>query len=318
MKIVFNKIKEHISFDDLSYTNNSLIFIGEGIDTRSINTIAYLRSKYTYILEILYQNSTNSFLINECDIRTNDIKATLLEYINEKDVKHIILEGTSMGYPEILTILQILNSLQIKLNITILYTEPIKYKSNTKNLTDETYELSEDYHQHKYIKPFILKEPHDSTSNKQATLITFVGFEENRLGRVLNQNSDDNKYNEFIYVLPIPGFQFGWENISLSKHYHLLGNNKEIHYTPADDPYETYKVLDKITANLKDRKIVIMPFSTKPCTIGTCIFLVNKKLDISMNASSKDEIATKYDFPIKSKDRTSGISTIYEYKLKIE
>ena len=54
-----------------------------------------------------------------------------------------------------------------------------------------------------------------------------------------------------------------------------------------------------------------MPLGTKPCTIGASIFLVNKKNE------NKYDIATNFYFPIKSKDRSKGISKIYEYRLKL-
>jgi len=311
MKLEFMKIKEYAAIDDLECTSNSLFFYGNKIDDRSIKMVDFLSLQCSYSLEVLYENKTNSFIVNGSNIKFNELARYMLEEIKKKNIQNILLESTSLGYTELLIILFNLSKENNSIEIRILYAEPLEYTKKSKNeLDSETYELSEDYHPHKYIKPFLLNEPHDFTSSKAATLISFIGFEENRLGRVI-ENNDDNKYNEFIYIMPVPGFKFGWENISLSKHYHLIDNYKEIHYAPADDPYETYRILEKIIENNPSKKIVIMPLGTKPCTIGASIFLVNKKLE------NKVDIATKFDFPTKSKGRSKGISKIYEYKLKL-
>lgn len=313
MKLEFMKIKEYSSMDKLDCSPNSLFFYGKKIDDRSITMVDFIAAKCQHGLEVLYQNKTNSFLVNSIDIIFNELEKYILDEIKTKNIKNILLESTSLGYAELLIILLSISKYDANIEIIILYAEPLEYTKKTQNeLDSETYELSEDYHPHKYIKPFLLNEPHDLTSNKAATLVSFIGFEENRLGRVIEKNSEDNKYNEFIYIMPVPGFKFGWENIALSKHYHLIDNYKEIHYAPADDPYETYRILEKIIDNNPNKKIVIMPLGTKPCTIGASIFLVNKKIE------NKVDIATKFDFPIKSKDRSSGISKIYEYRLKLD
>ena len=313
MKLEFMKIKEYSSIDKLECISNSLFLYGAKIDDRSEQMVDSFSEKCEFNFKIIYENKTNTFLVNNSNKKFIELEKEILKIIEDQSILSVFLEATSLGYTEILQILLYLSSIENKdLEINILYAEPLEYTKKIQNeLDSETYELSEDYHPHKYIKPFLLKEPHDFTSSGAATLISFIGFEENRLGRVIEKNNDDNKYNEFIYIMPVPGFKFGWENISLSKHYHLIDNYKEIHYTPADDPYETYRVLQKIVENNPSKKIVIMPLGTKPCTIGASIFLVNKKLE------NKIDIATKFDFPIKSKGRSSGISKIYEYRLKL-
>ncbi len=315
MKLEFMKIKEYSSIDNLECISNSLFFHGNKIDDRSTQMVNVFSKKCKVNLEIIYQNETNTFLVNANNKNFIEFKKQILDTIKVNNIPSIFLEATSLGYTEILQILLSLSGVESKdIKISILYAEPLEYtKKVQNNLDNEAYELSEDYHPHKYIKPFLLKDPHDAVStNRTAMLITFIGFEENRLGRVIEKNNeDDNKYNDFIYVMPVPGFKFGWENISLSKHYHLIDNYKEMHYAPADDPYETYRILEKIIENNPDRKIVIMPLGTKPCTIGASIFLVNKKLE------NKIDVATKFDFPIKSRGRSKGISKIYEYSLKL-
>jgi hypothetical protein len=309
--IVFNKIKEYDSIENIDkVSENDFLFFGKAIDDRGNKINSFLNSKYKNSMQIEYKNEIDSFLLYPYTEITQTIKRleikTTLENILDSGINRIVFESTTLGYCELLLILYTINMLNIEIKIKIYYAEPEKYTSKDDN---EEYELSEEYSNHKYIKPFVLPTPHDSTSDEQATLITLVGFEESRMGRVLNDS--ENKYNQKISIFPIPGFKFGWENISLSKHHIFLNEKENIYYTPADDPYETYKVLNKIIINLPERRIVIMPIGTKPCTIGTAIFLINAKEE---NKFSR--IATKYDFPTKKNGRSIGIDKVYEYWLE--
>jgi len=314
--IVFKKIREFFSTDKLTNVkkDEEILFSGIPIDERGKELKNCLSTLYDKIININYCNDTDSFNITELSgekkIKRNELNSYFSELIDDS-ITSISFESTTLGYCEILLILFTINALKMKVSIKIYYAEPIKYNSKNDN---EEYELSEEYRNHKYIKPFILKSLNDTASptDEYATLISLLGFEDNRLGRVINENEDKLKYNKLISIFPIPGFKFGWENISLSKHYMFLNNREDIFYTPADDPYEAYKLLMRITTNLDSKKTVILPIGTKPCTIGAAVFLINTY------EKEKFKIATKYDFPIKKEGRSIGIDKIYEYQLIIK
>lgn len=309
--VTFSKIREYNLIENISQVDkDNILFLGKALDDRGEGINTFLKSKYTNNIQIEYENETDSFIVHPDKMESKIIKRyeieQLLQDIVNSNVNVVAFEATTLGYCEILLILYAINMLKFKVTIKIYYAEPDRYRSRMDN---EEYELSEEYSNHKYIKPFILEMPHDSTLDQKATLVSLLGFEDNRMGRVINDN--ENKYDQFISIFPIPGFQFGWENISLSKHHVFLDNKDDIYYTPADNPYETYKLLNKITTNLNEKRIIIMPIGTKPCTIGTAIFLINAK------EQGKNQIATKYDFPIKKHGRSIGIAKIYEYILHI-
>jgi len=305
--IVFNKIKEYSSLDDILNMDNSYLIYGKYVDDRGKEIVSYLTNIYTSNIQIEYKNTIDSFLLNSDKVVKRLEIVKMFEDI-AKSFDYIIIESTTLGYCDILLMLFTINMLKNKIKIKVYYAEPIKYKSNKDNNDSDIYELSEEYSNHKYIKPFILPNPHDSTSDEQATLITLIGFEENRMGRVLNDS--ENKYDHLVSVFPIPGFKFGWENISLSKHYYFLEKKEDIYYAPADNPYETFKMLNKIVLNIPNKRVIILPIGTKPSSIGVTIFLINEK---ERNKASR--IATKYDFPIKKSGRSIGIDKIYEYEL---
>lgn len=310
--IVFNKIMEYSSLENVCRIDDkSYLFFGKAIDDRGEKVINFLKTKYDNYIKAEYETKNDSFLIEYSigeskKIQRIDFRSFISELIINNDVKSIVLESTTLGYSEILLLLYDLNELKMLKNIKVFYAEPLEYTSKE----NEEYELSEEYSNHKYIKPFVLSNPHDSIQDDSATLVSLVGFEENRMGRVLNDS--ENKYNQLISIFPIPGFKFGWENISLSKHHIFLENREDIYYAPADNPYETYKILNKIASNLSDKRIIILPIGTKPHSIGAAVFLVNKK-----EKQKESKVATKYDFPIKKIGRSKGIDKIYEYILSI-
>jgi len=137
----------------------------------------------------------------------------------------------------------------------------------------------------------------DSNSPSKAILISFLGFENNRLGRIM-ESDDGARYKRYIPILGLPAFNPSWENISLRRHHQELKNIRDVKFAPANNPYETYQVLDNIYKNNFNETLFLAPIGTKPHGIGAIIFLINKQEE-----------------GIK-KNRTGGIGTIYEYLLK--
>lgn len=313
MSIRFSRIKKYNQLEKITIEPNIVVFHGDFLDERGELIISYMKSFQTTCIKFVFDDNQDSFSVNGINIRRPSIKID--EFIGG-ETSLVLIEATTLGYVEIVTLLFLLNQLNYEINVKIFYAEPEGYRKKEKNFYDDIYELSDEYKNYKYIKPFIFRKPQDSLTKEKATLITILGFEGNRLGRIIEDNDADLKYDEFISIVSIPGFAIGMENISLSKHYHLLDNVQSLHYAPADNPYETYKTLNMIVDNLSGKKVAIMPIGTKPCTIGTSVYMVNKYEEAK---KSKDiqKISTKYDFPIKTRNRTYGISYIYEYDLKV-
>ena len=303
--ITFKTIREYTNFDSIElHTEKSALFYGISHDDRGREVLSYLTSHFKKAYELIYNNDSDTLTVQtstSLDIKRIHFFAYLQEQL--KEIETIYLETTTLGFPELLTILFYISKLEQSYNIYLFYVEPEKYTSKS----DDSYDLSEEYSNHKYIKPFIAT-PIDSSETSETVLISLLGFEENRLGRVLEES--ENKYNQLISIFPIPGFKYTWENISLSRHHIFLESKSFIYYAAADDPYETYKLLEKISNNLPDNHITLLPIGTKPCSIGVTIFLINNKLK-----EAHKEIACKYDFPRKKEGRSSGVSKIYVYKL---
>ena len=147
----------------------------------------------------------------------------------------------------------------------------------------------------------------DSVSGSKAELVVFLGFENDRLSRII-ENDEGAKYKIYTPILAVPAFVPGWENISLRRHYLELKNFNNILFAPANNPYEAQEVLTTIQHNSKLDNIVIAPIGTKPHALGAIVFLINSKKK-GLN------VGIVYDFPKKKENRTDGIGNIHEYTL---
>ena len=113
-------------------------------------------------------------------------------------------------------------------------------------------------------------------------LYMFLGFE-GALGLKVSENC---QYTNLILVNNLPSFFQKYKDISVINNYQLLQAKHQFLYTPADNPYETYNLLDSIIGE-KDQSICIAPLSTKPVALGVCMF-----------ALKHDNIRIVYPIPV--------------------
>ncbi|MNM89863.1 hypothetical protein D3C81_1021050 [compost metagenome] len=142
--------------------------------------------------------------------------------------------------------------------------------------------------------------------------MSFLGFENSRLGQIL-ESDDGATFGKLFAFVAVPAYQAGWENNSLRKHLSYFEQPKtELMLYPGNNPYEVLKKLEKIYSAYTN--VVIAAIGTKPSTLASALFLVNK---IEMN-TLKQQVGAIHDYPIKSKGRSSGIGCISAYILKKE
>ena len=289
------------------------IFHGESIDERGEVIISYFNAQAQTISNffIKYLQDDDIFNINEDSVKSRTaidvLKRTMISF------KHIIIDSTTLSYIELVTLLFTISQIEEHIIIEIFYVEPEGYNQTSldEDISTLSFELSDDMGDLTYIKPFLLGLGQDSLNKEKTSLIAFLGFEDNRLENILD--NENFIFSEVVPILPVPAFKYGWENISLRKHYPLL-LNKSLSYVPADNPYAVYKKLYQLIQNIDNKQIIIIPLGTKPNAIGTAIFMVNYKNNYQEDNNQK-EVATVYDFPLKTKKRTTGIHLIQKYLL---
>lgn len=313
MSIEITHMNVYRAIDELKIDKYKSAFLyGKQLDDRSLVVFEHYSRVVNEKFEIVYDENLFEFTVNSScfgEPNTRKIKSInfAAHFIAHLSSKNIYLDGTSLGFAELLLIIHYLHQNLKNKNIKILYAEPKEYKLKKEDTVfSGEFDLTTGFNDFKKIPPFSLLI--DSNSNSKAELVSFLGFENERLGRII-ESDDGARYGKYTPILALPAFVPGWENISLRRHHKELENFNSIEFSPANNPYETYQKLDFIEKNSKLESMVLAPIGTKPHAIGAIIYLINAK-------EKGKKIGIVYDFPQKKEKRTDGIGQIHEYILK--
>ncbi|NOQ32110.1 MAG: hypothetical protein GQ570_13420 [Helicobacteraceae bacterium] len=302
MSLEITHIYSYGQLNKISIKNkNAVLLYGKSLDNRSDEVFTYYSKSIEDKYKIIYEENNFQLIIDDQNKFKNHLFGR--EFINTLSFQNYYIDATSLGFAEILLILHNLNEVRTNINIVIIYAEPKEYKKEKKTPFGDSFDLTKVAGNFKKIPPYSLLI--DSNTSSKAILIPFLGFENNRLGRIM-ESDDGARYEQYIPILGLPAFNPSWENISLQRHHQELKDITDIKFSPASNPYETYQVLDDIYKNSVDPTLVLAPIGTKPHAIGAIIFLINKK-EVGV------DIGLTYDFPKKKENRTDGIGNIYEY-----
>lgn len=314
MSFEITRMKVYQIIQELSVEKDSTIFIhGQRLDNRSIEVYKHYakltKSKY----EIVYDENNYEFTVNSFCLgkpKTEKIKNINFgrHFIARLTCRNFYLDATSLGFAELLLILFHIHQHFKNKTIKVIYAEPKEYKLKKEdNIFSDEFDLTTEFNDFKKIPPFSILI--DSNSTSKAELVSFLGFENDRLGRII-ENDEGARYEKYTPVLALPAFVPGWENISLRRHHKELSYFDKIEFSPANNPYETYQKLEDIHNNSKSETLVLAPIGTKPHAVGAIIYLINAK-------EKNKHIGLIYDFPKKKEKRTDGIGLVHEYSLKI-
>jgi len=307
MSLEISHIHPYLELDKISIKNeDAVLFYGENLDNRSDKVFKHYTNTIQNKYKIIYDEDNFELIIdNERKMKNVFFGRGFIQTLS---FKNYYIDATSLGFAEILLILHNLNEVRTGINIVIIYAEPKEYKKEKKTPFGDSFDLTKVAGDFKKIPPYSLLI--DSSTSSKAILVPFLGFENNRLGRIM-ESDDGARYKKYIPILGLPAFHPSWENISLQRHHQELKNITDIKFSPASNPYETYQVLDNIYKNSFNPTLVLAPIGTKPHAIGAIIFLINKK-EVDIN------IGLTYDFPKKKENRTDGIGNIYEYLIIVK
>lgn len=174
---------------------------------------------------------------------------------------NIVTDISVMIKPYIFLLLKHLSNLEVEKSY-FLYTEPVAYDVLTRGT-------------------MVVKDvPGFSGANdmrKKDALITLLGFEGNRAVEVLNEINPDLT----IPINGFPSYRPEFKDRSIMENKELLAEDhilKNLCYAPANDPFETRKLLEGIYSKYKHRyNITIVPLGTKPMAFGSCLFAMEHK-----------------------------------------
>ncbi|MBL0745964.1 hypothetical protein [Chryseolinea lacunae] len=293
---------EHDDSPVFSRNQWDLAFVGDHLDDRGTEAAKYVNSVAKSVMKIVYSANEFEFIIDGNTVSIDDLPKHLSQYINGS----ILLEATTMGFVEILTVL---NALKIagSTSFSILYLEPGGYKRKSKSLVmhRREFDLSGEVLGYKAIPGFskILSDEIDQQ------VVFFVGFESSRLDRAMEDYQMINP-KQCVVVFGVPAFKSGWEIDSFANNIGTMNDRKisgGIHYCGANNPLSAYVALEEIKSGIqKNESMFVAPIGTKPTSIGTALFAINNP-----------NIGVLYDHPTKDRGRTKEILSWNLYNIEI-
>ncbi|WJM81638.1 hypothetical protein [Pectobacterium brasiliense] len=301
--ITIKRIKREASIASFNSNNHDAFFFGAIIDQRTESIENEINTSPRF--NVIYDKDKYSLVINGVAVKVFNLHS----FFKDKPFKKILLDATSLGFPELLYLLNGLNLTGSNFEITLIYVEPLSYRKEKTDRKEGEFNLSDRNHKFVGLPSFSI----DSQSNPEskATLVTFLGFENSRLGQLLEYD-DGASYNKLLAHFAVPAFKPGWENTSLRRHLKYFNQvSSELVIHSGSNPYSINNLLTELYYN--NTKLVISPLGTKPTAVGVCVFLVN---NFGKNELKKQAGAI-YDFPQKSKHRSGGIGKVYSYQLNI-
>jgi hypothetical protein len=277
-------------------------FVGNAIDDRTRESIAFIGSVSKEVLQIEYSAENFEIQINGVTCDAED----LTDKLEFRKGKSFIIESTSTGFVEIYLLCKAFKERGIE-NFDVLYVEPLSYKNMERSqlLHRRVFELSDEFPPNYIGIPgaTILLSDH-----QQQRGVFFLGYEERRLDRAL-EDYPMIKSGKCSVVFGVPAFKPGWEmdafanNIRIIRDKNIRGG---ILYCGAENPKATVSLLQDVHQSLQTgEKLFIAPIGTKPNGVGVALF-----------TALTPEIGLLYDHPIKSKKRTLKVSNWHLYQVQ--
>ena len=221
--------------------------------------------------------------------------------------RSIVLDATTMEYPEILYILSAYHRSAVRPRCGFFYVEPNGYQPKELGSTvvpGNAFDLSDGFRGNLQLPPFtrLLRD-----TNK-AHLVAFLGFEGDRLMRVLDAD-DGHFYERVSIVFGVPPFQPSWDLHALMANSSLLErSNTTVLYCGANNPRAAYNLLAEahraLQGNQAINRLCVAPFGTKPMALGAALY----RLDCEI-------LSPVYDHPVRKANRTFGVHRRHWYEI---
>jgi len=274
----------------------------DDLDDRSRHSAALTRAAAKKSFQIRYDPSRFSLTVGDEVFKVDDLEDLFRKF----RAQSLVIDATTMEFPEILYILSAYRLQPNRPRCGFFYVEPEGYKQRSENMSvvpGNAFDLSERFLGNLQLPPFsrLL-----SNANK-AHLVAFLGFEGDRLMRVLDAD-DGHFYEKVSIVFGIPPFQPSWDLHALMANSSLLERqNTTVLYCGANNPRAAYMLLKDAHAGMvssRTNRLSVAPFGTKPMALGAALF----RLD-------HDILSPIFDHPVRKPDRTYGVHRRHWYEI---
>lgn len=290
-------------YDELEKEKWDFAFIGIGSEQRDITAIEALNGSVSNISSILYQPNDCALLVNEkFNLGVDDVEA-YLEDLGISENSKIILECTSLGFAEILVLMQALKNLNCK-GVDALYLAPGHYARQHPDIYNRrNFDLTTSFAGFKAIPGQAL------AYNYGDKAIVLCGYEAERLSRAFDETELQGKDCQLIFG--VPPYVVGWDMNSYTNYISVIESNyvsREFYYCGAANPLSVYEKMEKVYKGLgEEQKLFVLPFGTKPMALGACAFIVEH--------NCKHKLSILFDHPQKKKERSYDIGTWNLYRI---
>lgn len=274
----------------------------DDLDDRSRHSSELTRATAQRSFRVRYDPSKFTLVVGEEAFRVDNLEDLFRKF----RAQSIVLDATSMDFPEILYVLSAYRMQYDRPRCGFFYVEPEGYKQRDENMSvvpGNAFDLSEKFLGNLQLPPFTRLL---SSSNK-AHLVAFLGFEGDRLMRVLDAD-DGHFYEKVSIVFGVPPFQPNWDLHALMANSSLLERqNTSVLYCGANNPRAAYMLLKDAHAGMASgstNRLSVAPFGTKPMALGAALF----RLD-------HDILSPIFDHPVRKPDRTFGVHRRHWYEI---
>lgn len=220
-----------------------------------------------------------------------------VDYLSKK----LCVDITGFIRPHLIYLLRYFSTIGIR-QIDLLYSEPIQYEN-----ADETKFSG-------YID--IIQEIEGCSSvninpnTDHDLLIICAGYDDNLIAKIAQNKSHCKKK---YYILGFPSLQPDMYQESILKMENAkqsTGENRQIRYSPAFDPFVTAQIISEIVSENPDStNIYLSPLSTKPQSVGVALFYI----------SNCSELPISIIFPYSKKyysKHAKGIKRTWKYTVE--
>jgi hypothetical protein len=223
-----------------------------------------------------------------CEIKNPSSSLLELEKINFNNSKKIGIDISCLTKPYFYFLIRLFKSRFGISELTVFYTEPQSY-----DFPDGLFSAF-----HSSSGPLSVIEidgyvGEPEARNAKRKLIILLGFD----GDLSNEISEVVSPKETIVVNGFPAYSQKFKDISLVTNERLASNiNIDIEYARANNPFDTYNLLDSIKRSEKtETSISIAPLGTKPMALGACLFALHNP-----------DVRIMYPMPEKYDDKYSS------------
>ena len=274
----------------------------DDLDDRSRHSAALARAAAKKSFQVRYDPSKFSLTVGDEVFKVDNLEDLFRRF----RAQSLVIDATTMEFPEILYILSAYRLQPTRPRCGFFYVEPEGYKQRSENMSvvpGNAFDLSERFLGNLQLPPFTRLL---SNANK-AHLVAFLGFEGDRLMRVLDAD-DGHFYEKVSIVFGIPPFQPSWDLHALMANSSLLERqNTAVLYCGANNPRAAYMLLKDAHAGMvsgRTNRLSVAPFGTKPMALGAALF----RLD-------HDVLSPIFDHPVRKPDRTYGVHRRHWYEI---